>query len=70
MADITMANIIGWTIFGAIGFVAFVYGKKQSEINTMIIGFVLMAYPYFVANTLAMYAVGVALTAALFIFRD
>jgi hypothetical protein len=29
-----------------------------------------MAYPYFVSNTIAMYAVGVALTAALFLFRD
>ena len=70
MGDITVANLIGWTLFGAVGFVAFVYGKKQSAIKTMLIGLTLMAYPYFVTNTLAMYVVGAALTAALFIFRD
>ena len=70
MADFTLANLIGWTLFGAVGFVAFVYGKKQSEIKPMILGIALMAYPYFVANTIAMYVVGAALTAALFLFRD
>ena len=70
MADFTIANLIGWTLFGAVGFVAFVYGKRQSAIKTMLLGVTLMAYPYFVSNTLAMYVVGVALTAALFIFRD
>ena len=70
MADFTIANLIGWTLFGAVGFVAFVYGKRQSAVKTMLLGVMLMAYPYFVSNTLAMYAVGVALTAALFIFRD
>ena len=70
MADFTIANLIGWTLFGAVGFVAFVYGKRQSAIKTMLLGVTLMAYPYFVSNTLAMYVVGIALTAALFIFRD
>ena len=70
MADFTLANLVGWTLFGAIGFVAFMYGKRQSAIKAMLLGLTLMAYPYFVSNTLAMYVVGVALTAALFIFRD
>ena len=70
MADFTIANLIGWTLFGAVGFVAFVYGKRQGAIKTMLIGLSLMAYPYFVSNTIAMYAVGVALTATLFLFRD
>ena len=70
MVDFTIANLVGWTLFGAIGFVAFMYGKRQSAIKAMLLGLTLMAYPYFVSNTLAMYLVGVALTAALFIFRD
>jgi hypothetical protein len=70
MADFTIANLIGWTLFGAVGFVAFMYGKRQSAMKTMLIGLTLLAYPYFVSNTLAMYAIGVALTAALFLFRD
>jgi hypothetical protein len=70
MADFSAANLVGWTLFGAVGFVAFVYGKKQSEMKPIILGIALMAYPYFVANTIAMYIIGAALTAALFIFRD
>jgi hypothetical protein len=70
VADFTLANLVGWTLFGAIGFVAFMYGKRQSAIKAMLLGLTLMAYPYFVPNTLALYVVGVALTAALFIFRD
>lgn len=64
------ANIAGSIVFGSIGFVAFMYGKKQSSMKPMILGGVLMAYSYFITNTLAMIAVGVLLTAALFIFRD
>lgn len=64
------ANLIGGFLFGSIGFVAFVYGKKQASWKPMLIGGLLLAYPYFVSNTIALYAVGVILTAALFIFRD
>ena len=63
-------NLIGNLLFSCIGFVAFIYGKKQSLWKTMLLGVALMIYPYFVSNTLAMYIVGAALTAALFIFRD
>jgi len=70
MANFTVANLIGWTLFGSVGFVAFVYGKRQSAIKALLIGLTLMVYPYFVANTVVMYAIGVALTAALFLFRD
>ena len=63
-------NLIGGIIFGSIGFAAFIYGKKQASFKPMIIGITLMAYPYFIPNTIAMYAVGVLLAAALFVFRD
>ena len=56
-------------IFGSIGFGAFIYGKKQSSFSAMMIGALLMAYPYFVANVIALYAIGIILTLALFIFR-
>ena len=66
----TAANLIGGLIFGSIGFVAFVYGKKQASFKPMGIGFALMAYPYFIPNTIAIYAIGIVLTASLFLFRD
>lgn len=65
-----MAGFIGSCIFGGIGFIAFVYGKKNSEYQPMLLGVGLMAYPYFVKNVWLMYGIGVALTAALYFWRD
>lgn len=63
-------NILGGLVFSAIGFVAFAYGKKQAQYKTLSLGIALIAFPYFVSNTIVFYAMGAALTAALFIFRD
>ena len=57
-------------IFGGIGFIAFVYGKKMSEIRPMVIGILLMAFPYVVPNNVLLYVIGIGLTVALFIFRE
>ncbi len=61
-----MANLFGGLLFGTIGFVAFRYGKKQGDYRKLGVGVALMFYPYFISNTIAMYLVGAALTAALF----
>jgi len=63
-------NLIGSLLFSGIGFVAFVYGKKQALWKTMVLGIALMAYPYFISNEWLMYGIGAALTAGVFIFRD
>ena len=65
-----MADFIGNMIFGAIGVAAFIYGKKNSQYKAMIIGFLLLIFPYVVSGNLALYGIGTALTAALFVFRD
>ena len=65
-----MAKMLSYFIFGGIGFVAFVYGKKNSFFKPMLIGIVLNVYPYFIASTLLIYIVGIAFTAALFMWRD
>ena len=59
-------NLLGAVIFGSIGVAAFIYGKKQVSARAMIIGIALIAYPYFVTNTLALYAIGIVLTVGLF----
>jgi len=68
--DFNFVKISACTIFGAIGFVAFVYGKRNTLWRTMIIGIALMAYPYFFSEILALYLIGIALTAALYFWRD
>ena len=63
-------SLVGNILFSSIGFIAFVYGKKNAEFRPMIIGGLLMAYPYFIGSTVAMYAVGAGLMAALYFFRE
>lgn len=64
------ANLIGGILFGAIGFVAFIYGKRMHVWKPMLLGLALMAYPYFVENDIALFAIGAVGTAGLFLFRD
>jgi hypothetical protein len=64
------SNLIAGLIFGSIGFVAFIYGKKQASAKHMVIGGLLLAYTYFVPNVIAVYAIGAVLTLALFFPRD
>ena len=63
-------KIAAYVIFSAIGFVAFMYGKKNTLWRSMIIGIALMAYPYFFSGTLAVCLIGIALTAALYFWRE
>jgi hypothetical protein len=62
----SFGNILVGLIFGGIGFVAFVYGKKNTEMRPLFLGLALMVYPYFIPNPWAAVAVGVVLTALIF----
>ena len=70
MPAFTGALLVGNLLFSSVGFVAFVYGKRMHVWKPMFIGLMLMAYPYFVADTLVLFGIGVVLSAALFLFRD
>ena len=63
-------NIMGGIIFSIIGWYAFIYGKREKSVRPMVIGIVLMVYPYFIPNTLLFFIIGIALTAALFFWRE
>ena len=66
----TLPNLIGGFLFSAIGFVAFIYGKKMTLWRPMVLGVALMIYPYFFTNTWLLYGIGSVLTAALFVWRS
>ena len=68
--DFNIALMMAWMIFGGVGFVAFVYGKKEQNYRALVIGLVLMIYPYFGLNTMANYVVGILLCVALYVFRE
>ena len=66
----SLSVLIAGILFGCVGFSAFVYGKNNSYFRPMIIGFILMGFPYFVKNIIALYFVGIILTVILFVWRE
>ncbi|MFL6582953.1 MAG: hypothetical protein ACJ8KU_00385 [Chthoniobacterales bacterium] len=70
MPDFGSTQLIGGFLFGSVGFIAFIYGKRMKVWKTMFIGLALMGYPYFVSSDLLLYSLGAVLSGALFIFRD
>jgi hypothetical protein len=54
-------------ITGGIGFVLFVYGKKQDRWPQLAAGLALMAYPYFVSSLTGTVSIAVAILAALWL---
>ncbi len=52
-------------LVGSAGFVSFVYGRKQSRLPQMLVGVLLMVFPYFVASVPLMLGIAAALLGAL-----
>jgi 4-hydroxybenzoate polyprenyltransferase len=52
---------------GGIGFVLFVYGKKQARWPQLVVGLAYMVYPYFTPTVVSMTIVGVLLGAGLWV---
>jgi hypothetical protein len=70
MGSLDVTSLIITSLFGAVGFVAFVFGKKESLWKTMLLGVCLMGYGFVVTGTWPQILTGAALTAALFIFKE
>lgn len=70
MPILSGSNLFAGLLFSSIGFVGFVYGKRMSAWKPMFIGIALMAYPFFISETMALCAIGLAGSAALFWFHD
>lgn len=64
-ADIDLNLLVLMLIPSGIGFVLFVYGKKQQRIPQMIAGVGFMIYPYFTPTIASTILVGLALGAGL-----
>lgn len=52
------ASILVSFVLGSIGFVGFVYGKRQSRLPHMVAGAILMIFPFFVPSALVMGLIG------------
>ena len=69
IAGLSMWALIWGLIFNSVGVFAFLYGKKRSNLPYLIIGVILVIYPYAVQQTLLIFIIGSALTASLYFFR-
>ena len=69
MFNFSAANLIGGLVFGSIGFVAFIYGKRMNLWKPMFLGLALMVYPYFIGDDVMMIAIGAIGTVGLFFLR-
>lgn len=68
--NLSAANLIAGVIFGSIGFVAFMYGKRMNLWKPMFLGLALMVYPYFVSNDIVLIVVGTIGSASLWFLRN
>jgi hypothetical protein len=70
MLNFSAANLIGGLVFGSIGFVAFIYGKRMHLWKPMLLGIALIIYPYFINDDAILYVIGIFGSTALFFLRD
>jgi len=50
-------------LFGSIGTVYLIYGKRQSSIIHIVVGAILLVYPYLFSNAILIFIAGAILTA-------
>jgi len=63
------ASLLWGVVFGAVGLAYFVYGKKQQRFIPLLCGIGLMAFPYFMSNTVLLVVVGLVLSVIPYFFR-
>jgi hypothetical protein len=64
--DLSASYLIANFAVSGVGFVLFSYGRKMSRIPQVVIGLVLMVFPYFVPNVLAMTGIAALLCGLLY----
>jgi hypothetical protein len=64
--DFSAGTLFASLVMSTAGFGLFLYGKKELRIPQLVVGVVLMVYPYFVEGALTMWAIGGTLLLALF----
>ena len=62
-------SLLWMVLFGGVGMGYFVYGRKQKRTIAVISGIGLIVFPYFVAGTFALIAVGTILVALPYFIR-
>ncbi len=63
-------QLLAGLIFGTIGFFVFLHSQKNRHWRNMIIGIVMMIYPYFVSHPIFVWVIGIILTALLYFWKE
>ena len=63
------SRLLWGLLFSSVGVGFFLYGKRQRSVVPLLCGLALCIYPYFVANTIATIAIGIALASIPYFFR-
>ncbi len=63
------ASLLWGLLFSSIGLGFFIYGKRQRAVVPLVCGLILMIFPYFVSNTIALVVIGLALMALPYFVR-
>jgi hypothetical protein len=67
---VSEGTLLWGLLFGSIGVGFCIYGKRQRAAVPLLCGIGLVAYPYFVPNVYALIAIGIALCAIPYFFRE
>jgi hypothetical protein len=65
--DLEASSFIASLIVSSIGFVVFVYGKRQQRVPQMVIGLLLMGFPYLVPSVPLMAGIAAVLLGGLWL---
>lgn len=65
-----MSSLLAGFIFGIIGLYVFRHGKKNSYMTLVVLGLVLMIYPYFVDGAFLNWGIGSAICAWIFYNKE
>jgi hypothetical protein len=66
--DFTEGSLFANLIVSAVGFFLLTYGRKTSDIRKVVLGMVMLVYPYFVSNAAVMIGIAVALVGGFWLF--
>ena len=64
--DLSADTLLVSLLIGSVGLGLFLYGRKRDRLPHLIVGIVLMAYPYFVPGALWQAVVGAGLLGGLY----
>lgn len=65
--DLDASSLVAGFVVSGVGFVLFSYGRKMSRIPHVIMGLVLMVFPYFVPGVLLMFGIAALLCGLLYL---